>query len=120
MLPVALRKSPTMTPARLEANRQNARKSTGPRTARGKAYSRLNALKSGVHSPFFTSVLRALDAAPPGGTDAVARMLLTPELAAHPIYAQAMDMFRQADQAVAAEFRTTRLRWENKKKNSFF
>jgi len=31
-----------------EANRRNAQKSTGPRTARGKAWSRLNALKHGV------------------------------------------------------------------------
>ena len=38
-----------MTPARLAANRRNARKSTGPRTARGKAQSRMNGLKSGVY-----------------------------------------------------------------------
>ena len=33
---MSLRKSPTLTPALLEANRRNARKSTGPRTARGR------------------------------------------------------------------------------------
>jgi hypothetical protein len=34
--------------ARLRANRENAKKSTGPKTARGKAYSRRNALKHGL------------------------------------------------------------------------
>jgi hypothetical protein len=49
--PVSLRKSPTLTPALLAANRRNAKKSTGPRTARGKAWSRLNSLRHGCHSP---------------------------------------------------------------------
>jgi len=35
---MALLKSRPMTPARLAANRRNARKSTGPRTAQGKGY----------------------------------------------------------------------------------
>jgi len=42
-----LRKSPTRTPALLEAIRRNARMSTGPRTVRGKAQSCLNRLKTG-------------------------------------------------------------------------
>jgi len=33
---------------KLKANRENAKKSTGPRTARGKANSRRNALKHGL------------------------------------------------------------------------
>ena len=32
---MSLRKSPTMTPARIEAYRRDARKSTGPSTERG-------------------------------------------------------------------------------------
>jgi hypothetical protein len=36
------------TPAQIAANRANAQKSTGPRTAEGKAASRLNALKHGL------------------------------------------------------------------------
>ncbi len=33
---------------KVESNRCNAQKSTGPKTARGKTWSRLNALKHGV------------------------------------------------------------------------
>ncbi len=45
-----LRKSPTRTPAMLAANRANALKSTGPRTARGKAQVALNRLKHGGYA----------------------------------------------------------------------
>jgi len=38
----------TSSQRKAEANRRNASKSTGPRTARGKAWSRLNALKHGI------------------------------------------------------------------------
>ena len=47
---MSLRKSPARTPALLAANRANARKSTGPRTPKGKARVALNALKHGGHS----------------------------------------------------------------------
>lgn len=63
---MSLRKSPTMTPARLEANRRSAQKSTGPRTAQGKTHSRLNSLRTGRHSPllrdFRLALLHALEA----------------------------------------------------------
>ncbi len=36
------------SPKKLNANRQNAKKSTGPKTLRGKAHSRRNALKHGL------------------------------------------------------------------------
>src|SRR5271157_5061075 len=39
---------PPVSEPRLRANRENAKKSTGPQTARGKAYSRRNALKHGL------------------------------------------------------------------------
>jgi hypothetical protein len=38
------------TEKQIEANRRNAAKSTGPRSAEGKAASRMNALKSGVYA----------------------------------------------------------------------
>jgi hypothetical protein len=44
---MSLRKPPCPTPASLAARRGNARKSTGPRTGRGKARVALNALKHG-------------------------------------------------------------------------
>ncbi|MGA3327578.1 MAG: hypothetical protein ABSF45_24210 [Terriglobia bacterium] len=47
---MSLRKSPTRTPAFLEAIRRNAQKSTGPWTVRGKAQSCLNRLKTGARS----------------------------------------------------------------------
>jgi hypothetical protein len=36
--------------SQIEANRRNAKKSTGPRTAQGKAESRLNALQTGIYA----------------------------------------------------------------------
>ena len=50
-------RSPQLTPARLAACRANARKSTGPRTARGKARSSLNALKHGRYAHRLTHTL---------------------------------------------------------------
>jgi hypothetical protein len=41
---------PKLSEARLRANRENAKKSTGPKTSRGKAWSRFNALKHGLLS----------------------------------------------------------------------
>jgi len=38
------------TQKQIEANRLNSQKSTGPRSAEGKASSRMNALKSGIHA----------------------------------------------------------------------
>ena len=43
-------KSPRMTPAKLAANRANARKGTGPRTPQGKRRVMLNALKHGRYA----------------------------------------------------------------------
>ena len=45
-----LRKSPVSSPAFLAAHRRHAQKSTGPRTARGKACLRLNRLQQGANS----------------------------------------------------------------------
>ena len=45
---------------KISANRANAKKSTGPRTSRGKALARFNALKSGIHAA--TTLLPSEDA----------------------------------------------------------
>src|SRR5215831_9367877 len=54
---MSLRKRPTVTPAQLEANRANARKSTGPRTVEGKNRIVLNALKDSCHARHFSQSL---------------------------------------------------------------
>jgi len=56
---MSLRKSSRLTLARLEANRLNAQKSTGPRTARGKAWAAMNALKNGLWAQSFRRALAA-------------------------------------------------------------
>ena len=61
-----LRKSPVRTRALLSANRANALKSTGPRTARGKHASALNALRHGRRAQI------SLCWVPPGGREAEA------------------------------------------------
>jgi len=113
-----LRKSPTLTPARLEANRRNAQKSTGPRSARGKARSRLNGLKTGWRSRAYRDLTTALMEAPPCAVDRTARQVLTPEQAAHPVFAEQVEMFRQAEIAVVQDMREMR-EWGLRKKNSF-
>ena len=45
------RAKPVLTPARLAANRRNAQKSTGPRTAAGKRRAALNSRRRGLVSP---------------------------------------------------------------------
>jgi hypothetical protein len=59
--PVSLVKTKLISQRKLEANRANAKKSTGPRTARGKAFSRRNAVCHGLTS---TTVLFHCDGTP--------------------------------------------------------
>ncbi len=94
---MSLRKSPRMTLAGIEANRRNARKSTGPRTERGKAQSRLNRLQSGRRSRWLDDLCGALLGAPLGAVDRVAAAMLTPEMARHPRIASLVDEFRELD-----------------------
>jgi len=111
---MSLGKSPVMTPARLAANRRNALKSTGPRTAPGKAWSRLNGLRSGSRSPAYHKLLLALLDAEPGGIDDAARTALTPEQAAHPLFARTVDLFRWAEFEVCLDYRRARLERESR------
>jgi hypothetical protein len=97
---MSLRKSPTLTPARIEANRRNARKSTGPRTARGKGQSRMNSLRTGIRSRFMHDLYVTLLDAPACAVDRVARTIITPEQAMHPLFADALDLFRETEIAV--------------------
>jgi len=100
---MSLRKSPTMTPARLEANRRHSQKSTGPRTARGKGQSRMNSLRSGGRSALHKNFLLLMLDAPPCSVNRVAQALLTPELAARPLFAETVEMFRRAEGEVVAQ-----------------
>jgi hypothetical protein len=101
---MSLRKPFTLTPARLEANRRNARKSTGPRTAQGKAQSRLNGLHEGTRSPLYRRFLLAMLNAPPGAVERTARAVLTPEQAAHPLIADCLELFRKVEIDTAEYF----------------
>ena len=95
---MSLRKSPTRTPALLAANRRNAQKSTGPRTRRGKAWSRLNPLKEGWKSREYVNFITALMNAPPGRVDLVANNLLRAQEVHHPLFLETADL------AVRVEF----------------
>lgn len=102
---MSLVKSPTLTPALLAAKRRNAQTSTGPRTARGKAQSRLNALQRGERSPAYRQLWDALLCAPPCSVDRTVSAVLTPDVARHPLFAEAIAMFREAEGRVAASYR---------------
>ena len=97
---MSLRKNP-VTPARLEANRRNSQKSTGPRTARGKSQSRLNRLRGGGRSRLYGDLLKALMDAPPCRVLETARAVLTPAQMAHPLFAELVEIFREAEAGVA-------------------
>ena len=71
-----LRKSPILAPALLASNGRHAKKSTGPRTALGKAWSRLNHLREGSRSPEYLRLITALLNAPPGRVEATAQALV--------------------------------------------
>ena len=100
---MSLRKNP-MTPARLEANRRNSQKSTGPRTARGKSQSRLNRLRGGGRSRLYGDLLQALVDAPPCRVLETARGILTPAQMSHPLFAGLVEIFCQAETGVALRY----------------
>ncbi len=116
---MSLRKSPTLTPALLAATRRNAAKSTGPRTARGKAWSCLNHMKHGGRSREYVNLLKVLLEAPPGRVAATADALLASMPALHPLFIELAELCIQGEIDICAEFRRISER-ENEKKNSFF
>jgi hypothetical protein len=107
---MSLRKSPTLAAALLAANRQNAKKSTVPRTARGKAWSRLNSLRRGRRSQECTNLMFALLFAPPGRVGEWAEMALKSKPAIHPTFQEIADTAIQAEITVGQVFEAARLR----------
>ena len=97
---MSLRKPPTMTPARLAANRCNAQKSTGPRTERGKAQTRMNALRRGMRSAVYIKLLTALMDAPPDSVEATAKAVLTAEQAVHPLLRDVVERAFEVEEAM--------------------
>lgn len=91
---MSLRKSPTMTPARLAANRRSALLSTGPRTKRGKARSGLNGLRTGTRSESCFRLLDGLIGVGPGAVHETAAGILTPEELTHPFFASFVECFQ--------------------------
>ena len=100
---MSLSKSPTLTPARFVSHRRNAQKSTGPRTARGKAWLRLNRLRNGWRSREFLISLKALLDAPPGQVELTAQALLSSKQVLHPLFMEAVEMRVQTDLAMCKE-----------------
>ncbi len=119
---MSLRKSPTMNPARIEANRRIAQKSTSPRTACGKARSRMNGLRTGKRSVMPETFLRLLLDAPPCSIARVAQAFLTPEQAVHPVFAETLEIFRRAEGEVVSQcvLQPARLRAQEKNPPRFF
>jgi hypothetical protein len=118
---MSLSKPLKMSPARIEANRRNAQKPTGPRTPRGKAQVRMNALRQGSRSPLYHNLIRTLLCAPPSAVDRTAGAVLTPEQSAHPLLADLVQLFRQAKTGIAPETRqVVQSQGASKKKNSLF
>jgi hypothetical protein len=105
---MSLRKSPTLTPGLLESQRRNAQKSTGPRTARGKAWVRLNHLRHGAHSSEYRSFVEALLNAPPGRVGVTAQALLASKLAPHPMFREIAEISIQAEIELCQEHRLRR------------
>jgi hypothetical protein len=101
---MSLRKFP-ITPARLEANRRNARKSTRPRTARGKSQSRLNGLRSGSRSRLLNDLMQALVDARLGRVLETARAVLTPAQLRHPVFAELVEIMYRSELQLFARFR---------------
>ena len=102
---MSLRRSPTLTPALLAANRNNAKKSTGPRTARGKASVRWNGLRNGNSCPEYLNFFTALLNASPQMMGGVARALSGSNLRLHPLFREAAELAVQAEDLVCADER---------------
>ncbi len=99
-----LRKPPTLTAARLTANRRNAQKSTGPRTEPGKARSRLNGLRPDGACRSIGRFSGSWLMPPCSVNSVVASHMLTLEEASHPVFASIVDLFRRMERGIFASF----------------
>ena len=109
---MSLRKSPTRTPALLAANRRNAQHSTGPRTARGKAWSCRNHFRTGGDSPEYRNSLHTLMNAPPGRMRPVAETLLRGLEVQHPLFTELAKLAVQVEIDICADARRQRGIWQ--------
>jgi len=105
---MSLRRSPIRTPALLAANRQNSKKSTGPRTERGKAWSRLNRMRHGARSPELINFVKALFDAPDGRMTKAAHNLLASMPVVPPAYWDLADLSLQVETEISKESRWRR------------
>ena len=105
---MSLLKTRVATLARRAANRRNAQKSTGPQTARGKAWSCRNHLKTGGDSPQYRNFLHTLMNAPPGRMGLVAEALLRAQEVRHPLFVQMAELAVRTEADLCRE---ARLRW---------
>jgi len=103
---MSLRKSPTLTPASLAARRQNAKLSTGPRTFRGVAWSRLDSLRHGGRSRQGVNLMKAMIYAPPGQVAAVAQAVLAATPAVHDVFIELAELGIRAEIDAGAEIRS--------------
>ena len=111
---MSLRKSPTLTPALLASNRRNAKKSTGPRTAPGKAWSRLNHFRHGNRSPEYVNFFKALHDAPLGAVAGTVRTLFQSKQVIHPLFLEMAQSLVQADIEICRERLWTFGKWKQK------
>ncbi len=99
---------------RTPALRRNAQKSTGPRTARGKANVRLNGLRKGRRSRLYLNFHVALLTAPVGKREQVIQAMLTPDLARHPKFALQARIAREAEDQTWQYFKALNDRYRGK------
>ena len=100
---MSLRRSPTLTPALLNSNRLNATRSTGPRTARGKAWSRMNRLDDGMRSPEYVDFLKAMIDAPPGRVAETAKAILASKPVILALFRETAELAVQVEIEICAE-----------------
>lgn len=91
---MSLRRSATLTEAKLEANRRNARRSTGPRTEAGKHKASLNRLKHGAWATagcYAPEALRALGENPEEYQELLARLRQAEGPCEDPLWSQQVE-----------------------------